>query len=94
MLNPMQRQSPFDPLAAVLTGSPERLRQILSNPSFDQKNLETRDSTGKTALFWAAMSGHEAMVDMLLKAKADINAKDDDGYSVLMRTIEYMPPST
>jgi ankyrin repeat protein len=89
-----EEPSPFDPLAAVLLNNPDKLRQILSNPSFDQTHLETRDSTGKTALCWAAMSGNEAMVDMLLEAKADVNAKDNEGYSVLMRTIECMPPPT
>ncbi|KAF7504245.1 hypothetical protein GJ744_002567 [Endocarpon pusillum] len=40
--------------------------------------LEARDSTGRTALHWAAERGHEEVVEMLLAKGAEVNAQDGD----------------
>ena len=38
---------------------------------------------GLTALIWAALKGHKAVVAQLLQAKAEIQAKYSDGYTAL-----------
>jgi ankyrin repeat domain-containing protein 50 len=51
-------------------------------------NLNQKDSTGQTALHWAARSGHEAVVRLLLAYKADVNAQDQWGWTALLRAAE------
>jgi hypothetical protein len=36
-------------------------------------------SSDRTALHWAAISGNRKIVRLLIAAKADVNAKNDDG---------------
>jgi hypothetical protein len=38
---------------------------------------DSKDSYGRTPLWWAAGNGHEAVVTLLLEHKADIESKDD-----------------
>nr|XP_036585321.1 NACHT and ankyrin domain protein [Colletotrichum truncatum]KAF6795218.1 NACHT and ankyrin domain protein [Colletotrichum truncatum] len=46
-------------------------------------NLELQDCAGYTCLRWAAKYGQVDMVNMLLKAKAEVDAHDEHGYTAL-----------
>jgi ankyrin repeat protein/23S rRNA U2552 (ribose-2'-O)-methylase RlmE/FtsJ len=45
-------------------------------------------SRERTALYGAAKNGHEAVVKLLLEAKADVNVKDNDGWMALHEVAE------
>jgi ankyrin repeat protein len=40
-----------------------------------------------TALHWAALTGDEAMTQMLLNLGADVNARDSEGFTPLLRAV-------
>jgi ankyrin repeat protein len=40
-----------------------------------QSHVDKKDSLSRTPLYWAASSGHEAVVKLLLEHKADVNVK-------------------
>lgn len=46
-------------------------------------DLESKDGRGRTALSWAAMNGHEAVVKLLLDKGADVESKDGSGHTPL-----------
>ena len=48
-----------------------------------EADVNMSDSFGGTALYWAARSGHEALVRLLLEHKADVNAKCNNGQTAL-----------
>jgi ankyrin repeat protein len=48
-------------------------------------DINSKDSDGRTALSWAAESGHEAVVRLLLEHKADVDAKANYGRTALHR---------
>jgi ankyrin repeat protein len=39
-------------------------------------DVESKDTNGRTPLWWAAQYGHEAVVKQLLEAKADVESND------------------
>ena len=47
-------------------------------------DIDLTDSTGKTALSWAAKKGDDAALSLLLKAGADVGNTDDTGISPLL----------
>jgi len=47
-------------------------------------NLNEGDMSEQTALMWACWQGHSDVVNELLKAGADVDAKADDGETALM----------
>ncbi|KAF4338216.1 ankyrin repeat-containing protein [Fusarium beomiforme] len=51
-------------------------------------NIDGKDSSGRTALLWAAEHGHEAVVQLLLDWDAYIEAADHDGWTPLLRAAE------
>jgi len=48
--------------------------------------LEERDNCGITALMWAAINGHSDCVDLLVSAKADLDAQDVDETALIWAT--------
>lgn len=49
-------------------------------------NVEAKDKTDRTPLFWAAVGGHEEVVKLLIENGADIEAKDNlRGYNPLSK---------
>ena len=47
--------------------------------------MDPKDESGRTPLFWAASGGHEAVVRLLIERDGvDINAKDNDSWTPLM----------
>ncbi len=53
------------------------------------KNPDETDLSGRTLLMKAAKAGNEWQVKRLLEAGADINLKDNDGWTALMYTVRY-----
>ncbi|KAK4071768.1 uncharacterized protein Triagg1_6006 [Trichoderma aggressivum f. europaeum] len=51
---------------------------------FWSRKLTERDDLGRTPLHCAASGGHQAMVELLLRHRADANAKDSRGRTTLM----------
>jgi ankyrin repeat protein len=60
--------------SAVERGDAEATRAMLAA---EPDLARARDETGATALHVAAFHGHRAIVDLLLAAGADVNARDD-----------------
>lgn len=52
-------------------------------------NIESKDSSGRTPLLWAAIYGHEAIVRLLLEEDADFELKDKYGQTPLSRAAEH-----
>ena len=46
-------------------------------------DLDAQDRRGRTALMYAALHGHDDVVDMLLKAGADVHLHDEYGQTAL-----------
>jgi len=51
-------------------------------------NMHMRDDDGRMPLSWAAVGGHEVIVQMLLDKGADIEAKDDIGWTPLLHAAD------
>jgi len=47
-------------------------------------NTDSKDTNGRTPLFWAAGNGHEAVVQLLATSTIDINSKDNRGRMPLL----------
>ena len=52
-------------------------------------NAKSKNDYGKTALISAAMKAPVEVSEELIKAGADVNAKDSDGYTALMEAVRY-----
>ena len=59
------------------------LQQVVSIALIGQTHGETRDSLGRSPLWWAAREGRLADVRALLGRRADVNAQDVDGETAL-----------
>jgi ankyrin repeat domain-containing protein 50 len=46
-------------------------------------DVNAKDNEGWTALYRAAVGGHEAVVRLLVDRGADVNAKDNEGWTAL-----------
>jgi ankyrin repeat protein len=42
-------------------------------------DIDSKDSSGRTALSWATEYWREGIIKLLLKAKGDLDSKDDSG---------------
>src|SRR5213075_2022087 len=49
---------------------------LIKTLQWAQDTISLKDSTGRSALHWAASNGHKAAVRLLLEHKADVDAKD------------------
>ncbi len=59
-------------LNAAKRGDKEGLRKIINS----REDLETRDKKGNTALIWAAAKGRVQCAQLLIDAKASIEARN------------------
>lgn len=65
---------------AVRRGQVENVRNLLG-----REDIEARDFQGRTPLHIAVLSGHDAIVSLLLRNGADVNARDQWGITPLRR---------
>lgn len=66
--------------AAAIAGHTDKVAALLKQ---DPKLVNTRDSSGKAALHWAALYGQKKVAELLLAGKADVNLLDADGFTAL-----------
>ncbi|KAK4119366.1 ankyrin [Parathielavia appendiculata] len=69
---------------AARHGDCTRLQQLLD----DGKDLDVRDSNGRTALSWAAEGENMEVVRWLLAKKVDVNVKDSKGRTALFWAVK------
>lgn len=55
---------------------------------YDGVNVNDKDISSRTALFWASNQGHTEIVEILLEKGADVNEKDYDDYTALISASE------
>lgn len=65
----------YDIFIASAAGDGDYVRELLSN---DSKQVNTLDSSGRSALYYAAKNGNESIVQALLKNGADPNQPEKD----------------
>jgi hypothetical protein len=68
---------------AAALGDLPRLRALLA----EQPEIDSRDSTGRSALMLAVIYGHTDAVDLLLASGADANAADANGTTPLQAAL-------
>lgn len=68
-------------LEAVKAGKQVKVRNILSNGSYKDKDY--RDSAGRTALHWASEYGYLNIINLLLDSSWDVNLQDAKGQTPL-----------
>ena len=64
-------------IKAAKSGDAERVSALLT---YDQSLVEARDKDGSTPLHCAVWKGHQQVVDLLLKAGADVNAQNENDH--------------
>ncbi|KAJ6004873.1 hypothetical protein N7540_012672 [Penicillium herquei] len=75
------RLQPAPIILAAMHGLSSVVQEFLERPDVD---IESQDSRyGQTPLSWAAESGHDTVVSLLLSAKADIESQDSSGRTPL-----------
>ena len=67
-------------LLAARFGHGEAVRLLLQHDT----DVNGRDASGKTPLYWVCQNGHPTLVPQLLEAGADVNAQDAEGRHALM----------
>ncbi|KAL6892082.1 ankyrin repeat-containing domain protein [Trichoderma evansii] len=66
-------------------GAEEVARALFHNT----REVNAKDTNGRTPLFWAAKNGHEAVVKLLLEKGANLEAEDERGRTPLSLAAEY-----
>ena len=69
---------------AARDGNEKEVKRILQLP---ETEINSKDSQGKTALIWAAYTGNEEIVQLLLEKFADVKVKANDGSTALLFAI-------
>ena len=69
---------------AARDGNEKEVKRILQLP---ETEINSKDSQGKTALIWAAYTGNEEIVQLLLEKFADVKVKANDGSTALLLAI-------
>ena len=88
MTTKFQRRNALETLPADLYASFQRIiSRIRECPQMiierNSVNIDSKDSLGRTPLFWAAKKGHEAVVVRLLIERDDVGVSASDGWSAL-----------
>ena len=76
----LEKGATEDIFAAAIVGHTDKVAAFLKQ---DPKLINARDSSGKTALHWAALYGQTKVMELLLAKKADVNSLDEDGFTPL-----------
>ncbi|MBI1215895.1 MAG: hypothetical protein GC185_08765 [Alphaproteobacteria bacterium] len=72
-----------DIVAAAEQGHREIVEDLLAHGA----KIDTRDSAGRSALWWALYRGHHDLAQELMDRGADTSLSDDDGMTMLMAAI-------
>ncbi|OQR84040.1 ankyrin repeat protein [Achlya hypogyna] len=75
-------------MMAAQAGHISNVRFLLSEGV--DADVDLQDKTGKTALMYAATAGHDEVVDMLVKALADLTIMDANGCTVISHLNEWV----
>jgi ankyrin repeat protein len=70
--------------SAAARGDTEAMEELMAQGNGDTAAVGVNRG-GETALMWAATNGHEPAVKLLVKAKANVNARDQHGFTALMQ---------
>ncbi|OGT20796.1 MAG: hypothetical protein A2342_03705 [Gallionellales bacterium RIFOXYB12_FULL_54_9] len=68
-------------IAAVTSGDVEQVKVLLAG------NVEMRDAEGSTLLMLAAATGNLPVVELLVTSGAQVNARDERGWSPLTKSV-------
>ena len=71
---------------AITHGNTERVKYLINT---DKADASTTNSFGNTALIEATQFGHTSIAEILIKAGANINAKDSRGMTALMMAAQF-----
>lgn len=84
-----QGQTPFH--VAVQSGNLECAQQLLNTVAMDKlaKELEIPDQLGRTPLLLTAIHGQKAMLEWILRYRANLNHQDSEGNSLLHLAIRH-----
>jgi len=78
-LDSSRAAEPLDIFALVKTAGPDEIRAALSTV-----NLQVRDAYGQTLLMYAALNPDPLVVELLIEAGAEVNARTEAGWTALM----------
>ena len=71
-------------IAAARDGQLEMAKSLLASGGAEAVNVDAKDRFGRTALSYAAENSHLDLVKLLLEQQADVNAPDNNLFTVLM----------
>jgi len=75
-------------IAACTEGALDKIKNIIVKANLPTENLSTLldfvDDDNRTALHWAAVKGHDIIVDFLIKSGAKPDTHDDTGWTPLI----------
>eukprot|EP00250_Pteridium_aquilinum_P007465 c17175_g1_i1 orf=244-2919(+) len=74
---------------AWIVGLPVFLEEITAATATGEFKVNVTDYAGRTAVHWAAIAGNVDALRVLAKHKADLNAADDEGRSILCFAIAH-----
>ena len=77
-------------LEACKSGETKILQLLLERCNVEESELNSKDENGATALMWACLNGHKAVVQLLLdhSERIDLNARTKSGWTAFISACE------
>ena len=79
-----------DLVRAAMLGDRQSVERLINTPGVEANYKSSKNSSGMTALMWAAAEGHLEIARALIEKGADINAKNSAGLTALVYCFENM----